>query len=122
LAIMPSLAGKPSGCRSGARPAGVCSRTCASLNGQRGTRGRQRIAGLSAARKPISARQYAACPEFSPDFLPFLPDFPLCCRIETLISAKRRGRGLSPEKSLSGLRRDLRGAPGNYHSFPQEPD
>ena len=85
-AIMSSVAGKPSGCRPGTRPAGACPSTCASLNGQRGTRGRQRIAGLSAARKPISARQFAACPEFSPGFLPFLSDFPLCSRIETLIS------------------------------------
>jgi hypothetical protein len=31
---------------------------------RRRTRGRQRIAGLSADQKPISARQFAACPEF----------------------------------------------------------
>jgi hypothetical protein len=34
---------------------------------------------ISAAQKPISARQFVAYPEFS-------PDFPLCSRIETLIS------------------------------------
>jgi len=43
------------------------------------------MAGLSAAQKPISARPFAACPDFSPDFLPCLPHFPLCSRIETLI-------------------------------------
>jgi hypothetical protein len=41
---------------------------------------------LSAARKPIPARQFAACPESSPDFLPLFPDFPLFSRIEMLIS------------------------------------
>jgi hypothetical protein len=36
----------------------------------RGSRGKLRIAALSVAQKPISALQFAACPEFSPDFLP----------------------------------------------------
>jgi hypothetical protein len=82
---MPSVAGKPPGCQPGARPVEVCPSTCAISSGKRRTRGRQRIAGLSADRKPISARQFAACPEFSPEFLPCLSDFPLCSRIEMLI-------------------------------------
>jgi len=36
------------------------------------TRGRQQMAEHSAARKPISARQFATGPEFSPNFLYFL--------------------------------------------------
>ena len=63
----------------------MCPNTCAISSGKRRTRGRQRIAGLSAAQKPISARQFAACPEFSPNFLAFLPPLSLCSQIETLV-------------------------------------
>jgi hypothetical protein len=46
------------------------------LNGQRGTRGRQRIAGPKSVSERQKARQFAACPEFFPDsFLSSL--FPL---------------------------------------------
>ena len=65
-----------SGCRPGARPVEVCPSICAILNGQRGTRGRQRIAGPKSVSERQKARQFAACPEFSPDFLPFLPVSP----------------------------------------------
>jgi len=88
-AIMPNVASKPSGWRPGARPVEVCPSTCAISSGKRRTGGRQRIAGLSAAQKPISPRQFAACPEFSPDFLPCLFDFSLCPQIEMLIRPMR---------------------------------
>jgi hypothetical protein len=89
-AMMPSITRMPSGCRPGARPAEVCPSTCAISSGERRTRGRQRIAGRSATQKPTSARQFAACPEFSPDVLPSLSDFLFCPRIETLIRRVRR--------------------------------
>ena len=84
-AIMPKVARIPSGCRPGARPAEVCPSTCAISSGKPRIRGRQRIAALSTAQKPISDRQFAACPESSPNFPPCLSDFPLCSRIEMLI-------------------------------------
>jgi hypothetical protein len=40
------------------------------------------MAWRSGVQEPISAWQFAACPESSPDFLPGLPAFPLCPRIE----------------------------------------
>jgi len=40
-------------------------------------------------REATSARQFAACPEFSLDFLTYLPTFPLCSQIETLIRKDR---------------------------------
>jgi len=48
-AIMLSAAGKPSGGRPSSRPVEVCPGTCVIAPGKRRARGRQRIAGLSAA-------------------------------------------------------------------------
>jgi hypothetical protein len=74
--MMRSITRMPSGCRPGARPVEVCPSICAILNGQRGTRGRQRIAGPKSVSERQKARQFAACPEFFPDsFLSSL--FPL---------------------------------------------
>jgi hypothetical protein len=64
--IMPSVAVSLSGCRPGARPLEVCPSARALSSGKRRSRGRQRIARLSADQKPTSARQFAAAPSSPP--------------------------------------------------------
>jgi hypothetical protein len=96
LAIMPSVAGKPSGCRPGARPVEVCPVTCAISSGKLRPRGRERIAGRKSVSERQKSRQSAPCPEASSDFLPSLFDFPLCSRKMLIYRGVRKTRYLKP--------------------------
>jgi hypothetical protein len=73
--IIPSVAGKPSGCRPAARPVEFCPKARAFPSRKRQIRSWERIAGPKSVPEWQSARQFAVYTEFSPDFLPS-PIFP----------------------------------------------